>query len=88
MSEEHREGQVHWLMRRATRRWLWRIGAGLVALALLAQVFVHLHAWFGIDGWFGFHAVYGFLSCVAMVLLAKLLGLLLKRPDTYYDDDA
>jgi hypothetical protein len=88
MSGERRDDEVHWLMRRSTRTWLWRIGGALLALTLLAQVFVHLHAWFGIDGWFGFHAVYGFLSCVAMVLLAKLLGVLLKRPDTYYDDDA
>jgi hypothetical protein len=87
VSGERRDDEVHWLMRRSTRAWLWRIGAGVLALTLLAQVFVHLHAWFGIDGWFGFHAVYGFLSCVAMVLLAKLLGVLLKRPDTYYDDD-
>lgn len=88
MSGDPRDEQVHWLMRRTTRRWLWRCGIGLLALTLLAQAFVHMHAWFGVDGWFGFHAIYGFLACVGMVLLAKLIGLLLKRPDTYYDDDA
>jgi hypothetical protein len=33
--------------------------------------------------------MYGFFSCAAMIVVAKLLGLLLKRPDTYYgaDDD-
>lgn len=78
---------VHWLQRPGTVRWLWRIGLGLLALTLLAQVWVPLYAHFGIDGWFGFHALFGFLACVAMVLLAKLLGWLLKRPDTYYDND-
>jgi hypothetical protein len=87
MSGDPDQGQVHWLMRPTTRRWLWRIGFGLLGLTLLAQVFVHLHPRFGIDGWFGFHAIYGFLSCVAMVAVAKLIGLLLKRPDTYYEDD-
>ena len=39
-----------------------------------------------IDGWFGFAAAYGFLCCAAMVLVAKGLGVFLKRPDNYYDD--
>ena len=33
----------------------------------------------------GFNAVYGFLSCVAMVLFARVLGWLVKRPDDYYE---
>ena len=38
-----------------------------------------------------FGAVFGFLSCVLMVLFAKALGVLLKRPNDYYreqEDDA
>lgn len=77
----------HWLQRPATVRWLWRGGLLLLAVAVLAQWGVPLHAWFGIDGWFGFYAVFGFASCVAMVLLAKALGWVLKRPDSYYDQD-
>ena len=38
-------------------------------------------------GWFGFHAWYGFLTCAAMIVFAKCLGLLIKRPDTYYGED-
>lgn len=87
MTQPGDERGMHWLMRTTTRRWLWRIGAAVLALTLVAQAFVHLHAWFDIDGWFGFYAGFGFLSCVAMVLVAKLLGLLLKRTDTYYDHD-
>jgi UPF0716 family protein affecting phage T7 exclusion len=34
---------------------------------------------------FGFAAWFGFLACVGLVALAKALGVILKRPDTYYD---
>jgi len=57
----------------------------LCALAL-ADGFLHPHALFRIDGTFGFYSWYGLLTCTAMVLFAKALGLLLKRPDTFYDD--
>jgi hypothetical protein len=43
------------------------------------------HPYFGLDGTFGFGAWFGFASCVAMIVFAKALGALLKRPDTYYD---
>ena len=43
------------------------------------------HPGFGIDGTFGFYAWYGLGTCVAMVLFAKGLGVLLKRRDTYYE---
>jgi hypothetical protein len=75
----------HWLVRPATIRLLW--GAGGVLLAgLVALDFVIKHKpHFGIDGTFGFGAWFGFAACVAMVVFAKALGVLLKRPDTYYD---
>jgi len=41
---------------------------------------------FGIDGVFGFNAWYGFAACVALVAVAKTVGFVLKRRDTYYDD--
>lgn len=76
----------HWLLRPNTIRLLW-IGFIVVLTALaLADVFLHPHALFGIDGTFGFYSWYGLLTCAAMVLFAKALGLLLKRSDTYYDD--
>ncbi len=81
-SDEHK----HWLVRRDSIRKLWWIFAGILTLTVVAQVAVHIHEYFGADGWFGFYAAFGFLSCVAMVVFAKLLGFLIKRPDTYYDD--
>lgn len=75
-----------WIVRPEGIRALWRVFAGVLALTVLAEVLVHLHPHFGVDGWFGFHAWFGFLACVAMVLGAKALALALKRKDTYYDD--
>lgn len=76
----------HWLVRARTIRLLW-IGSVIVltALVLLDLVVPH-HPHFGLDGTFGFGAWYGFAACVALVLAAKALGFILKRPDTYYDE--
>ncbi|MBB4266187.1 hypothetical protein [Roseospira visakhapatnamensis] len=74
-----------WIVRPEGIRGLWWIFGAILTACVLAELLVHLHPHFGVDGWFGFHAWFGFLSCVAMVLVAKGLGLLLKRKDTYYD---
>jgi hypothetical protein len=76
----------HWLARPTTIRKLWIAFIAVLALTVLAQFVIGIKGYFGIDGWFGFGAVFGFLSCVAMVLAAKGLGMLLKRPEGYYDD--
>lgn len=78
--------QKHWLVQSETIRLLWKVLFALLALLLFADLFIHQHEVFGIEGSFGFFAWYGFFTCVAMVLVAKLLGVLLKRTDTYYED--
>ncbi len=75
----------HWLVRPGTIRLLWVIFAVILAVTVMADILVHHHSWFGLDGTFGFGAWFGFLSCIAMVVFAKALGAVLKRPDTYYD---
>ena len=80
-----RQEPVHWLYRPGSTRVLWIIGLVLLALTVAAELLVHLHPAFRFDDWFGFNASYGFLACVAMVLFARLLGLLVKRPEDYYD---
>lgn len=76
----------HWLTRPATIRKLWIALYTVLALTVAAQLAIKVKGYFGIDSWFGFGAAFGFLSCVAMVLVAKALGALLKRPEDYYDD--
>ncbi|MCF2949194.1 hypothetical protein L0668_13825 [Paraglaciecola aquimarina] len=81
------EKQLHWLVRPSTIRKLW-IGFSIVlALTVLAQTVIYVKGYFGFDAWFGFGAVYGFTSCLIMVLIAKLLGLVLKRPENYYNEN-
>ena len=79
--EEH----IHWLVRPTTIRKLWFGFSALLALVVLAQTVIYIKGYFGVDAWFGFGAVYGFVSCLLMVLVAKLLGVALKRPQDYYD---
>ena len=80
---EHHE---HWLRRPSSIRLMWRGGIVLLACLALLDLVVEPHPHFGIDGTFGFYSWYGLLTCVAMVLVAKGLGIFLKRPDDYYDD--
>ncbi len=75
----------HWLTRAATIRKLWWVFSTVLALTVLVQFPVSVKGYFTVDGWFGFGAVYGFLSCLFMVLFAKGLGLLLKRPSDFYE---
>ncbi len=84
MSQKHDNN--HWLVRPATIRYLWIGSSVVLALTVLLQLVLKVKGYFGVDGWFGFGAVYGFGACVAMVLFAKALGVILKRPEDYYDD--
>lgn len=74
----------HWLDDPAHVRLLWRGFLVVLALTVAAELVVHLHPQFEIDGVFGFAAWFGFGACAAMIAVAKLLALVLKRPDTYY----
>jgi hypothetical protein len=78
--------QDHWLTRPSTIRKLWWGFSIVLALTVAAQVFIYVKGYFGVDGWFGFGAAFGFLSCLAMVLFAKGLGVFLKRGEDYYAD--
>lgn len=74
----------HWLVRPTSIRLLWRLFIIVLSLTVLAQLVIKVKGYFGVDGWFAFGAVYGFIACLAMVLVAKLLGFLLKRNEDYY----
>ncbi|MGE0565068.1 MAG: hypothetical protein AB7O50_11205 [Pseudolabrys sp.] len=75
----------HWLVRPDTVRKLWIAFIAILAATVLADLFVDHHSVFRVDGTFGFGAWFGFVSCVVLIVGAKLLGFLLKRPDSYYD---
>jgi hypothetical protein len=65
---------------------IWRLFLAVLALSVAAQLFIESHPHFAFEGLFGFNAVYGFLACAALILVAKGLGLFLKRRDDYYRD--
>jgi len=74
----------HWLVRPTTIRLLVVGFLIILALTVLADLVIEPKSHFGIDGTFGFYAWFGFAVCVAMVVGARLLGLLLKRPNDHY----
>lgn len=78
--------QDHWLTRETTIKRLWIGFAIVLAATVLVDLAIEHHPHFGLDGTFGFGAWFGFASCVALIVFAKLLGAVLKRPDTHYDD--
>jgi hypothetical protein len=75
----------HWLDDPRNVKLLWRVFLGVLAFTLLAEFAVRMHPHFAIESMFAFNAWFGFLACAAMIAVAKGLGLLLKRPDTYYE---
>lgn len=77
----------HWLVRPGSIRVLWRVFIAILALTVIAELFIKHEAYFGIDGYFAFNAWFGLLACAGLILFAKGLGAFLKRPDDYYDDE-
>jgi hypothetical protein len=80
----NKQDDRHWLDDPAHVKLLWRGFLVVLALTVLAELFVQLHPHFEIESVFGFSAWFGFGACAAMIAVAKGLALVLKRPDTYY----
>ena len=80
----NRQDDRHWLDDPAHVKLLWRGFLVVLALTVVAELFVHLHPHFEIESVFGFSAWFGFGACAAMIAVALGLALVLKRPDTYY----
>ncbi|MBI3434294.1 MAG: hypothetical protein HY056_04340 [Proteobacteria bacterium] len=76
----------HWLTRERSITRLWIVFIAILTATVLADLTSERHAQFGADGTFAFGAWFGFASCVVLIGLAKALGYLLKRADTYYGD--
>ncbi|MHC1790582.1 hypothetical protein [Solidesulfovibrio sp.] len=68
-----------------TRRLLWLALWGACAGVVALQFFASPEPHFGFDDFPGFSALFGFVACVALILIAKALGYLLKKPTDYYD---
>jgi uncharacterized membrane protein len=75
----------YWLDRKENVTTVYRTVWGIGALLLLAELFLHRHEDFTFAAWFAFYAVFGFAACVTLVLTAKVLRRILKRPEDYYE---
>jgi len=84
MNSQDKSRDDAWLARPSTIRLLWWVFSVVLALTVAAQLIFKVKGYFGVDDWLGFGAVYGFLACLVMVLVAKALGWVLKRPADYY----
>ena len=74
-----------WLDRPGSVDTIIRILIFLSAASVFADFFYHKHGHWGFQEWFGFDAAYGFVACVALVIAAKGLRVLLMRSEDYYD---
>lgn len=53
---------------------------------IIVDLYIEKHGYLGFDGAPSFSAAFGFVSCVALVLIARLVRPLLMRGEDYYDD--
>ncbi|HSA90655.1 MAG TPA: hypothetical protein VLF42_12230 [Burkholderiales bacterium] len=65
---------------------IWKAFIAVLAFIVAAQLFIEAHPHFALERLFGWNALYGFLACAALILIARALGVFLKRRDDYYDD--
>ena len=76
--------KTHWLDEPRHVKLLWRLFLGILVLTVAIGAAIPLHPHFDVESLFGFYAWFGLLACAVMIGVAKGLGLLLRRPDTYY----
>lgn len=54
-------------------------------LLLVADFFIHKHITFPWEGAIWFFPVYGFMTCVALIFVAKIIRHFVKREEDYYE---
>jgi len=75
----------YFLERPGSIRKLWILLYAVCALTVVPEFFLHREGHFGFDAFFGFYVVLGFVSCVVLILFAKLVGYALKKKEDYYE---
>jgi len=79
------ESKTYWLDRRENvNKVYWAVWI-VCGVLLLIDPLIHKHEEFGFAEWFGFFGFFGFVACVGLVLTAKALRKILKRPEDYYE---
>lgn len=68
------------------RKLLWFLLWVTCGLTVVLEFVAHPVHHFGFADIFGFNALLGFAACALLILLAKLLGFFLKKPEDYYHE--
>jgi len=76
----------HWLARPETVKPLKIAGLVAVVAVVAADFVVKRKPAFGIEALLGFNAWFSLAACLTLILAAKVLGVLLRREDGYYDE--
>jgi hypothetical protein len=76
----------HWLDVPRNVQRLWRGFLAVLVAVVAAQWLVPMQPHFDIESVFGFYAWFGLAACAAMIVVAKALAVLLKRPASYYGE--
>jgi hypothetical protein len=84
-TDPHREHDRHWLERPETVQRIVYTLYAICALLLVMDPLIYKHGPFAIEHLWGFYGIFGFVGCVFLVLAAKVLRLILMRPEDYYD---
>ena len=80
--------ETDWIYRESTKKLLMRLLLAGCVISVLFELFVlGRKEKFGVDGLFGFYALLGFVSCTLMIFAAKGLGLWLKVPTDFYEEE-
>ena len=57
----------------------------VLVVLIVIDFFIHKHADFPWEGMPQFFATYGFVSCVALIFIAKILRRFIKKDENHYD---
>ena len=70
------------------KRWFIAGLAVIVLVEIVLPLVFGTHSHFSFESFPAWGSLYGFLSCVAIIVVSKLIGKAwLMRPEDYYDDD-
>lgn len=87
--------ELDWFEKPGSRRLLWILLWTACGLTLAAEPIYlvmehkkpHAEGLFHYTKWPLFYAVLGFASCALMIVVAKILGVALKKPADYYGEE-
>ena len=77
----------HWILRKENIKKLWVCSIVLLVSLILVQLIFPIKGHFEVESWIGFGAWFGFIACILMILFSKILGLVVKKPEDYYEKD-